>query len=300
MGNRTTGFECFVWRGAPGPTLLLNAATHGDEYEGPTFLQELVRSWRPRTLTGTVVVVPVLNENAFLAGRRCSEIDGENLARVFPGKAIGTYTHRIAHLFRTQVLRFADYYVDYHSAGATYEIDPWVGYMMIEDEAVMNRQRRMAQCFDRYWCWGAPGLPGRTLSAARDHGVAAIYTESRGCGTVAGEDLEVLRRSTTRLFKALGFVPGRVRPAPQPCTRETDDPQEAHLQWQHPAPCPGLVTSVVPVGKQMRKGQVLCSIQPFDGSRQESVNSMRSGRVVFIRRQRSVKKGDALGSVIPI
>src|SRR6195952_1250206 len=30
------GFEAYIWRGAPGPVLLVNGATHGDEYEGPT------------------------------------------------------------------------------------------------------------------------------------------------------------------------------------------------------------------------------------------------------------------------
>ena len=237
VGTRRTGFESFVWRGEPGPTLLLNAATHGDEYEGPTFLQELVRDWRPKDLSGTVVVIPVLHEDAFFAGQRCGASDGKNLARAFPGKPSGTCTERIAHLFRTRVLRFADYYADFHSAGAAYEILPWTGYMMVADEAVMATQRKMARCFDRYWCWGAPGLPGRTLSAAAELGIPAIYTESRGCGTVASDDLAILRRSTTRLLKTLGLTPGRVQLKPQEITRETDDPNEAHLQWQHPAPC---------------------------------------------------------------
>ena len=300
IGNRGTGFECFVWRGGPGPTLLLNAATHGDEYEGPTFLQELVHHWRPKGLAGTVVAVPVLHEDAFFAGRRCGESDGKNLARIFPGKPSGTRTERIAHLFRTRVLRFADYYADFHSAGACYEILPWVGYMLVEDEAILKKQRRMAQCFDRYWCWGAPGLPGRTISAAAEFGIPAIYTESIGCGTVAPDDLDVLRRSTTRLLKTLGLIPGRVRLNPQEITRETGDRHEAHLQWQHPAPCNGLVIDPVPVGTPRKKGQPICSVQPVAGEKPIRVNAMRSGVAVIIRRQRSVKQGESLGVVIPL
>jgi predicted deacylase len=300
IGNRGTGFECFIWRGKPGPALVLNAATHGDEYEGPTFLHELVRDWRPKALTGTVVAIPVLNEDAFLAGRRCAESDGKNLARVFPGNASGTRTERIAHLFRTRVLRFADYYADFHSAGAAYEILPWVGYMMTDDADVLEGQRKMARCFDRYWCWGAPGLPGRTLSAAAELGVPAIYTESRGCGAVAQEDLEVLRRSTMRLLKAFGFVPGRVRLTAQEATRESGDKHEAHLQWQHPAPCDGLVVDVAPIGTKRKKGQPLCGVQPLTGGKTIRVNAMRSGTVVFIRRQRSIRKGESLGTVVPL
>jgi predicted deacylase len=49
---RRTGFDAFIWRGGPGPVLLLNGATHGDEYEGPTLLREWAERWRPKRLNG--------------------------------------------------------------------------------------------------------------------------------------------------------------------------------------------------------------------------------------------------------
>ena len=91
------GFDAFIWRGEPGPVLLVNGATHGDEYEGPTLLRTWAEHWRPRRLVGTVVFVPVLNEAAFFAGQRCAPVDGANLARVFPGQANGSPTERLAH-----------------------------------------------------------------------------------------------------------------------------------------------------------------------------------------------------------
>ena len=39
------GFEAFIWRHGPGPVLLVNGATHGDEYEGPTLLLQWVQNW---------------------------------------------------------------------------------------------------------------------------------------------------------------------------------------------------------------------------------------------------------------
>ena len=61
------GFDAFIWRGGAGPILLVNGATHGDEYEGPTLLRHWVERWRPTRLRGTVVMVPVLNEPAYQA-----------------------------------------------------------------------------------------------------------------------------------------------------------------------------------------------------------------------------------------
>ena len=119
------GFEVFVWRGEPGPVLLVNGATHGDEYEGPTLLRQWVEDWKPTGLRGTVALVPVLNEPAFFAAQRCSPLDGLNLARVFPGSRRGKPTQRLACLFDEQLLAQSTHYIDLHSAGATYGLDPW-------------------------------------------------------------------------------------------------------------------------------------------------------------------------------
>ncbi len=127
--------------------LLVNGATHGDEYEGPTLLRTWAERWRPRRLAGTVVFVPVLNEAAFFAGQRCAPVDGANLARVFPGKANGSPTERLAHLFDTQLLAQCTHYADLHSAGAAYHLKPWTGY--VTHRGAINRtQRAMAACFD--------------------------------------------------------------------------------------------------------------------------------------------------------
>ena len=72
LGTKSVGFEVYIWKGEPGQVVLANAGTHGDEYEGPKFLISMVNSWRPRKLRGTVVVIPVLNEAAFIADAKLS------------------------------------------------------------------------------------------------------------------------------------------------------------------------------------------------------------------------------------
>lgn len=299
-GRNGPGFEAFIWRGSrPGPTLLMNAATHGDEYEGPTVLSEMTRSWRPKNLCGTVITVPVLNETAFFAGRRESPSDGKNLARVFPGKSNGSPTERLAFLFRTRLLRHVDYYVDFHSAGVTFTLIPWVGYCMVDDPVILEKQRCMARCFDRFWCWGTPYLPGRTLSAAYEHRVPGIYMECKGRGDVDPMDLRNLKRAIPRLLRALGLVPGQVRLSPHRVMRESRVPDEGHLQIDHPAPCDGILMSLVKLGAWVRRGERIGEVQPLSGAGSQIVRALRSGRVVLIRRQRSVRKGDALAVIVP-
>src|SRR5258708_6640670 len=128
IARNGVGFEAFIWRGGPGPVLLVNGATHGDEYEGPTLLQQWVQNWKPRNLRGAAVFVPVLNEVAFFAGARCRPDDGANLARSFPGRRRGTPTERLPLLFDKQMLAQPTHYVSLHTAGCANRLRPLFAY----------------------------------------------------------------------------------------------------------------------------------------------------------------------------
>src|SRR6476660_3135441 len=63
--------RAFVATGTrPGPTLTILAGIHGDEYEGPLAIAELLASLPLDELAGTVLAVPVSNPPAFAAGMR--------------------------------------------------------------------------------------------------------------------------------------------------------------------------------------------------------------------------------------
>src|SRR3712207_2072353 len=103
----------------PGSTVVAIGGTHGDEYEGPVGLKNLIQELDPAELVaGRLIVVPVLNVPAFKAARRESPVDGVNMNRAFPGKPSGTLTSRIAHFMTTEVLSRADIVIDIHSGGA--------------------------------------------------------------------------------------------------------------------------------------------------------------------------------------
>ncbi|MGV2338720.1 MAG UNVERIFIED_CONTAM: succinylglutamate desuccinylase/aspartoacylase family protein [Planctomycetaceae bacterium] len=57
-------------------------SNHGNEYEGPVALKHLVREIRLADVRGRIILIPVLNPAAFLAGTRESRLDdGVNLNR---------------------------------------------------------------------------------------------------------------------------------------------------------------------------------------------------------------------------
>ena len=65
-------FPIAVIKNGNGPTVLLTAATHGDEYEGQIALCRLIRSLEPSEIAGRVIMMPAANLPAAMAGTRVS------------------------------------------------------------------------------------------------------------------------------------------------------------------------------------------------------------------------------------
>ena len=80
-----------------GPSVLMQAGNHGDEWEGQIGLGNLIRALQPKDIKGRLVILPSANFPAAMEGRRTSPIDEGNLNRSFPGDAEGTITQQIAY-----------------------------------------------------------------------------------------------------------------------------------------------------------------------------------------------------------
>lgn len=74
-----------------GPTALVMAGNHGDEYPGPIAIMKLMRELEPAQVRGRLILIPALNLPAAKAGTRLSPLDGKNLNRSFPGLLKPTY-----------------------------------------------------------------------------------------------------------------------------------------------------------------------------------------------------------------
>ena len=76
----SSNISAYGWIGLPiavisngrGPTLLLMAGNHGDEYEGQVVLAELIRTLHPKEIRGRLIVMPMANFPAAQAGARVS------------------------------------------------------------------------------------------------------------------------------------------------------------------------------------------------------------------------------------
>ncbi|MCX6603223.1 MAG: succinylglutamate desuccinylase/aspartoacylase family protein [Acidobacteria bacterium] len=189
---------------SPGPTLLVSAGVHGDEYEGVRAIFETCEALDPASLRGTLLAVPIVNYPAHRAISRTHPADGGNLARAFPGRPDGSPSERLAWAFDQSFLALADFYLDLHSGGVRFSMPSMVGF-----EAADPRGRAAAEAFGAPVIWGHPVIePGRTISAARARGIPFLYTEARGAGRIHPDDLLMMRRGITNLLRHLHMLPG--------------------------------------------------------------------------------------------
>lgn len=282
---------------ADGPTLLTLAGVHGDEYEPMAAAQRVFRELNLDSLAGTWVAVGCANVDAYLAGRREGPADGKNLARVFPGRADGSLTERVAHCLTEDFFRHASFICDLHSAGVIYRMVPLAGYSLV-DEPLISQQREAARVFGLPLVWGTAPNEGRSLSAARECGVPGIYCETTGTGGCREQDVAAYVRGVRNLMTHLGMIAGHVEPPADQRVVEDPTPESGHLQVKNVTPVDGLFLAAVELEQHVDEGDLLGTVVDLFGETLFECHTDRAGTVILIRHLVRVQAGDALAVVV--
>ena len=288
--------ETHVFAGAsPGPRALLIAGVHGDEWEGMAALRRLTALLPTLPIRGQITVVPIVNRSAFALAARCGP-DGLDLARICPGRVGGSPTERSARALSDEI-EAADFLVDLHTGGTLYRVVPLAGYVLHDDKEILETQRHMARAFGLPLVWGTwAGLPGRTLSVARDAGVPAIYTEYLGAGFSAA-GVEAYVQGCFNVLAAMGsLTAASQKSVPAPRVVEDNRESAGHLQIHHPAPFAGFFEPLVELGQRVARGQTLGVL--WDGADQRTIVAQHGGNVLTLRAVCRVEAGEMLAVVL--
>lgn len=282
-----------------GPRLLITGGVHGDEYEPMAALRRLIAEVDPNNLSGELQIVPVVNESAFARRNRCGK-DGLDLARTCPGNPDGTVTEQTANAL-TRLIDAADYYIDLHTGGSTMSVYPLAGYMLHPDPKTLDVQRRMARAFNLPLIWGTDAsLNGRSMSAARDANVPAIYTEYHGAGRCEPAGVEAYVHGCLNVMSELGMIERKFSPTRGALIVEDTRPGSGHMQVQNPSPGPGFFAPAVELGGVIGDGELLGVVTDPLGNAPLEVRSRQKGMVIVLRTLPRVAKDDALAVVLEI
>ena len=251
----------------PGPTMVAIGATHGDEYEGPVGLKNLIRELDPaRLVAGRLIVIPVLNVPAFRAARRDSPLDGKNMNRVFPGDATGTITERIARFVTDEVLARADVVIDLHSGGVGFEIIRCMSFHQVEDPARYAQFRETALLFGTPFVMIYTGGMGTGLLTEEAEAMGKITIGSE-LGFGASTDLDGVRWANggvRNVLRHYGLLDEPLQTLTLPGLDRQRVVSAIDIDRYVTAPVSGISEPLVPIGAFVRAGQPVSRIHDFE------------------------------------
>lgn len=275
----------------PGPTVALLGGVHGDEPEGVVAVQRILDELSDLEFMGSVVAVPVCAPAAFHAGTRHSPRDGENLARAFPGDSSGSPTSRVAFAITTKVLRGADLLVDLHSAGRDYRMPLFAG--AVADGSPQARTSLLAaNAFGAPLTWLHNTMnPGRSISAAWERGIPAIYAETGGGGRLRASDVDAYVTGFFGVMAHLKMILGPFRPAsvtPRMLVRGGTGNVDIGVT----AGSGGWCVPLVKVGQVVEKGGAIAKLLDADGRVCSWIAAPDTGLVMMLRHRAEICEGD--------
>ncbi|AHM05071.1 putative deacylase [Roseibacterium elongatum DSM 19469] len=282
-------------RNGAGPTLIVTAGVHGDEYEGQIAVADLAHRLRPAEIRGRLILLPMLNAPACEAGLRVSPLDDGNLNRLYPGDPLGTPSQMIAHYHETVLLPMADYAVDLHSGGTSLHYPATLLYGPAHSPGEKAGLRLLRDAFDLPYAWVFTGGGGRAstartaMGAANRAGVINVMVELGGAGRICPEVLALTERGLRRILHAVGMLPGYAPDA----RRGT---RALHAKGTVPAHDAGLFEPLKGLADPVSEGEVVARIHRPDtpDAMPVAVTSPFGGIVLALRPMAQVRRGDAL------
>lgn len=194
-----------------GPTLVVQAGLSGLEIEPAAILPKVVEDIDPADVSGTLVMVPLMNTSGFEFEQVNAAWDDKNLNEIGRGDAEGTVSEQMVHEYFEEVLDPADAVVDIHT-GALWSYNRYAGVFDVGD---VDASRDLAV---------AVGLP-QVLVGHPDDGSMAYEAASDGTAVVSAQigggpglydhrqgDMDRVRKAVFNSMKHLEMIDGDTEP----------------------------------------------------------------------------------------
>lgn len=253
--------------GKPGKTIVAIGGTHGDEYEGPVGLKNLIAEFDPSSLvSGRLIVIPVFNVPAFKAARRDSPLDGVNMNRAFPGDPAGSVTSRMARFLTDNVLPKADVVIDIHSGGAGFEIVRCMSFHEVDDPVAFQSFKQTALLF------GTPFV--MIYTSGMGTGLLTEESEAMGKTTIGSElgfgastDLQGVRwahQGTLNVMREQSLLADPIVRLTNPDLDRQRVVKALDIDRWVTSPADGVIEPVAALGSFVRGGDLVARLHDFD------------------------------------
>ena len=273
-----------------GATVLITAGIHAAEYTGIEAAIRLGRTISPEAVRGTIIIIPLLNRPGFYERSiYVNPEDNDNLNRLFPGKADGTWGERFAHRLLTEIISKCDNAIDLHAGDLIEDLVPFVIYRETQNAALDERIKAMANAYGARWAVkSAPTgeRPGTLMAVAALNGIGSMLAESGGRGQLIEEDVARHVAGVTNILRTIGALsglPDRVEP---PTVVKS-------FEWLR-SPVEGIFHSHVRVDQIVKPRELLGDMTDLVGEPLAAMTAPVGGVILFIVTSPAIKKDGLL------
>jgi uncharacterized protein len=280
----------------PGPVLALTAGVHGQEYTPVLALQRLLKTLDPKTLTGTVILVHVANMPSYLARTiYYSPADKKNLNRVFPGKADGTLSERIALVLTRDVIERATHVIDLHCGDGNESLRPYTYWITTGKPEVADAGKQMALAFGFDHIVVDRERPVDSAASiylsntAITRGKPALTIESGGLARTDEESIAAIERGVAGVLRHLGMRADGPAPVAQPLWMERSEVIRSGAT--------GIFYPAVERGHTVAQGTLIGRVTDFHGRVVEEARAPFAGEVLYVIGTPAISKGEPVAYI---
>src|SRR5215470_3817049 len=295
--DAATNIPIVVVNGAkPGKVLALVSGAHGTEYTSIIAIEKLIGALDPAQLTGTVILVPLVNIQSFEQKvPHVNPIDNKSMNRFYPGKADGTQTERASFLITKQVVDRCDYLIDYHGGDLDESLRPYAYWAPTGKETQDQISKEMVLAFglDHIIIWRdrptdltATRYLDNTSTA---RGKPSIVVEAGYAGTVEPDDVALLVEGTLSTMRALKMLSGN--------PRRIENPVWLDKVVDVLSDGPGIWYPLVKRGTYVQEGMKIGFVTDYFGKLILEARAPVSGVILHINAVPSLKKGDNIADI---
>ena len=280
----------------PGSVLALIAGTHGVEYTSVIALPRVLKRLDPARMTGSVILVHMANPPGFYGRRVYYGPDGLNQNRVYPGKADGSVSERIAFAITKSVIDQATHLVDMHCGDGNESLRPYSYWDASGNDAVDKQTKEMALAYGLDHIVIGRDMPRDaaksvyTTNTALTRGKPAITVESGGMGLTDETSVGAQEAGALSIVRHLGI--------------QADAPsvKVAKATWYDKtevvrSPADGVWYPAVEKTQMVAAGALVGTVRDPFGATLAEVRAPFAGEMLYVVGTPPVSKGEPLGFV---
>ena len=280
----------------PGPVLAIVSGAHGTEYASIIAVERLIQRLDPKTVSGTVILVPLVNIPSFEQKvPHVNPIDNKSMNRYYPGKADGTQTERASFAITREVVDKSDHLIDLHGGDLDESLRPYSYWTKTGNEKLDAMSRQMVLAFGLDTIIISADRPtdpaaSRYLeNTATTRGKASITAEAGYAGTVETDDVEALVNGCVNVMRYLKMLDGAPQTVASPVWIERIASVTSDIN--------GIFYPLVKRGTYAQKGMKIGYVTDYLGTVVSEATAPESGIVLYINALPTMTKGGTIANI---